>query len=84
MIKAVKQKGIIGKTGKLEIQTEDIPEGTEVEVIILVDSSETDATEYLLSTEANKRKLLEAIDRVENNEDLVIINSEEWHEKYSI
>jgi antitoxin YefM len=41
-------------------------------------------TEYLLSTESNQRKLSEAIERIENKEDLVTITAKEWHEKYSI
>ncbi|MDJ0598329.1 MAG: hypothetical protein QNJ37_05765 [Crocosphaera sp.] len=84
MIKAIKQKGIVNKDGKIELQSVQLQEGTEVEVIILVTSSETDTTEYLLSTEANKRELLEAIDRVEKQEELITINPEKWHEKYSI
>jgi antitoxin YefM len=65
MIKAVKQKGIVGKKGKIEIQTPELSEGTEVEIIILVPSFETDTTTYLLSTEANRRELSEAMERVE-------------------
>ncbi|ACB51055.1 hypothetical protein cce_1705 [Crocosphaera subtropica ATCC 51142] len=84
MIKAIKQKGIVNKDGKIEVQSPELQEGTEVEVIILVTSSETDTTEYLLSTEANKRELLEAIERVEKQEELITIKPEEWHEKYSI
>lgn len=84
MIKAIKQKGIVNKDGKIELQSPELQEGTEVEVIILVTSSEADTTEYLLSTEANKRDLLEAIERVEKKEGLINITSEEWNEKYSI
>lgn len=82
MIKAAKQKGIVGKQGKIEIQTPELPEGTEVEIIVLVSAPEVDTTEYLLSTDANRRELLEAIERVNNQDSLVIITPEEWHEKY--
>lgn len=84
MIKAIKQKGIVNKDGKIEVQSPELQEGTEVEVIILVTFSEADTTEYLLSTEANKRDLLEAMERVEKKEGLINIPSEEWNEKYSI
>jgi antitoxin YefM len=84
MIKAAKQKGIVGKQGKIEIRTPELPEGTEVEIIVLVPSSEEDATEYLLSTDANRRELLEAIERVNNQDNIVIMSSEEWHEKYCL
>jgi len=56
----------------------------EIEVIILVDSVTEDTTEYLFSTQANKKQLLEAMGRVEKEEGLVVITEQEWHEKYSI
>ena len=84
MIKAVKQKGIVGKKGKIEITTSELEEGTEVEIIILADTEEMDTTDYLLSTESNRKQLLEAIERVEKRENLVVISPEEWHKKYSI
>ncbi len=88
MIKAVRQKGIVGKQGKIEFQTPELSEGTEVEIIVLVPDSvldsEGDTTEYLLSTTANRRELLEAIERVDDRDNLVTISSEEWHEKYCL
>ncbi len=84
MIKAIKQKGVVGKEGKIEIQSTELEEGTNVDIIILVSDTETDTTEYLLSTEANRRELSEAIERIETKEDLVTITPQEWHEKYSI
>lgn len=82
-MKAVKQKGIVDKEGKIEVKSPELHEGTEVEIIILIPSLETDTTEYILSTEANRRELLSAIERVEKQENIVSISSEEWHEKYS-
>lgn len=82
-MKAVKQKGIVGKQGKIEVYSTELDEGTEVEIIILIPSPEIDTTDYLLSTEANRQELLEAMERVEKRENLVSISSEEWNEKYS-
>lgn len=84
MLTGIKQQAIVGKDGKIEIQTSDIPEGTAVEIIVLVEQVEQDTTEYLLSTEANRLQLLEAIARTEIVDDLVVIAPEEWHEKYRI
>jgi len=84
LIRAVKQKGIVGKQGKIELDFTGLDEGTEVEVIILATSSEIETTEYLFSTEANKKELLEAIERVEKQDNLITITPDEWHEKYSI
>ena len=39
MLSGIKQQGIVGKDGKIEIQTSELAEGTVVEVIVLVDPS---------------------------------------------
>lgn len=84
MINGIKQRGVVGKNGKIEIQTSELPEGTEVEIIVLVDSEPQDETEYLMSIESNRSKLLDAIKRAENPDNLVVITPEEWNEKYRI
>ncbi|MBP0013565.1 MAG: hypothetical protein J7545_22280 [Roseofilum sp. SBFL] len=84
MIKAIKHNTAVGKSGKIEVYAPELPEGQNIEVIILVDSVTEDTTEYLFSTEANKKQLLEAMERVEKEEGLVVITEQEWHEKYSI
>jgi antitoxin YefM len=84
VIRAIKQKGIVGREGKIEINSTELEEGTDVDIIILVSDTEPDTTEYLLSTKANRRELSEAIERIENKENLVTITAQEWHEKYSI
>ena len=84
MIKAVKQSAIVGKDGKIEINAPELAEGTEVDIIILVNSHNEDPTDYLLSTQANKQELFEAIKRVEKRDNLVVISPDEWHEKYSL
>jgi antitoxin YefM len=84
-MRAFKQKGIVGQGGKIEIQSPELEEGTEVEVIILMASfDEMDTTDYLLSTEANRRELFEAIERVEKQENLIKFTAEEWHKKYRL
>jgi antitoxin YefM len=84
MIRGIKQTGTVGREGKIELHSTELEEGTDVDIIILVSEPEPDTTEYLLSTEANQRELSEAIDRIENKENLVTITAKEWHEKYSI
>ena len=43
-----------------------------------------DTTEYLLSSEANRKKLLEAIRNVESGsaKNLIVFTAEEWDERY--
>ena len=87
MLSGIKQQSIVGKDGKIEIQAPELPEGTAVEVIVLVAHSESDPgdlTSYLLSTEANRSQLLEALHQVETQENRIVIEPEEWHEKYCI
>jgi antitoxin YefM len=82
MVTAIKQFGIVGKDGKIELHAPELAEGTAIEVILLVESQ--DETEYLLSTKANRDRLLAAIANVERGENLVSFSAEEWHEKYHI
>ncbi|NET58098.1 MAG: hypothetical protein F6K47_18665 [Symploca sp. SIO2E6] len=81
MLSGIKQRGIVGKDGKIEIQTSELREGTVVEIIVLI---EQDTTEYLLSTEANRRQLMSAIENVETKNNLVSFTPEEWNEEYNI
>jgi antitoxin YefM len=84
MINGIKRRGIVGKDGKIEIQAPEFPEGTAVEIIVLVDSAEEDTTDYLLSTPANRNHLLQALEQTATPENLVTITPEEWHEKYHL
>jgi antitoxin YefM len=72
MLNGIKQKAIVGKNGRVELPTTELQEGTIVEVIILVEQVKPvkqivceDETTYLLSSEANKNRLLNAIENVE-------------------
>ena len=61
MITGIRQKTVVGEGGKIEFVSPELPSGTLVEVIVLVEPEEQDATEYLLSTEANRNHLLKAL-----------------------
>lgn len=82
MITGIRQKTVVGEGGKIEIVSSDLPPGAEVEVIVFVEPVEQDETECLLSTEANRKHLLEALDRVDKRQNLVVITPEEWDAKY--
>ena len=94
MLSGIKQQVVVGKNGKIEIQTSELAEGTVVEVIVLVEedgvqthatpSISQDATEYLLSTEANRYRLMSAIQNIEAKTNLVSFTPEEWNEEYNI
>jgi hypothetical protein len=77
MVSAIKQYGIVGKEGKVEVSA-NLPEGTKVEIIILVEAivEPKDETEYLLSTTTNRQYLLEALSEIENHQNYVYVNLE--------
>jgi len=66
MITGIRERAIVKEGGKVEISSPDLPIGTEVEVIVLVE--EQDTTEYLLSTEANRRHLEQALEDLKHPE----------------
>jgi len=82
MVTAIKQMGTVGKDGKIELYTPELLEGTQVEIILLINSE--DETDYLLSNSVNRKRLLDAVSNLEKGEGLVMISAEEWHEKYYI
>lgn len=94
MFSGIKQQVVVGKDGKIEIQTSELVEGSIVEVIVLVeqDVAETndspfiqqDATEYLLSTEANRHHLMTAIQNIETKTHLVSFTTQTWNEEYNL
>ena len=81
---SIHQRTRVGSGGTVMIQASDLPEGTLVDVIVVIASSEEDTTDYLLSTDANRQRLLDALEHIEHRQDLVVISPEEWHEKYCL
>ena len=94
MLSGIKQRGVVGKDGKIEIQTSELAEGTVVEVIVLVDPNpddqpdtleqQQDTTDYLLSNKANRRHLLASLQQLEQQENLISFTPEEWNEEHNI
>ena len=69
MVTAIKQMGTVGKDGKIELYTPELLEGTQVEVILLINSQ--NETEYLLSTSANRKRLLDAVSNIEKGDNSI-------------
>jgi antitoxin YefM len=84
MISGIKQQSTVGKNGKIEIPSTDLPEGTIVEVIVLVETPTIEETDYLFSTPANKDHLLQSLESIKNPNNLIVITPDEWNEKYHI
>jgi antitoxin YefM len=82
MLNGIKQKGIVNKEGKVELFVPELPEGTIVEVILLVEPTidiEEDEAAYLLKSEANKKRLLQGIENVKKG-NLIYVDLDEYEQ----
>jgi antitoxin YefM len=76
MLTGIREKTVVKENGMVEISAPDLPIGTEVEVIVLVEEEEMDTTEYLLSTEANRKHLERAMRDAEDPEKRIYVDTE--------
>jgi hypothetical protein len=75
LMDALKYQTII-KNGQLDLPHLDLPEGTVVEAILLIQEPvDIDETDYLLSTEANRQHLQEAMESLKNSDRYIYIDS---------
>lgn len=81
MLTGIRERTIVNADGKVEIFAPDLAVGTEVEVIVLVDE-EMDETEYLLSTEANRKHLEEALKELEHPENFIKVSVEDLENRW--
>ncbi len=80
MLSGIKQKAIVGRDGKIELSITEFEEGTVVEVIVFAEPQiEEDATTYLFKSEANKKRLLEAIENVKKG-NLIYVDLDKYEE----
>jgi antitoxin YefM len=71
---ALKYQTIV-KDGQLDLPPLDLPEGTVVEAILLIqEPTEMDETDYLLSTSANRKHLKEAIEALKNPDNYIYVD----------
>ena len=75
MITGIREKTVVRENGTIEIDAADLPIGAQVEVIVLVEE-EQDTTEYLLSTEANRKYLEEALEELKRPEKFIQVDIE--------
>jgi antitoxin YefM len=81
MLSGIKQKAIVGKDGKIELSATEIPEGTVVEVIVILETSIEDDTTYLLKSVANKERLLKTVENVKAG-NLIYVDLDEYEKHF--
>jgi antitoxin YefM len=73
---AIKYKAIV-KNGRLDMPIINLPEGTIVEAILLIEQEsqiDIDETAYLLSTEANRRNLMEGLEELKQPQNYIYVD----------
>ncbi len=73
MITGIREKTVVNENGMIEISAPDLPIGAQVEVIVFIEKEEPETTEYLLSTEANRKYLDEALEELKQSEKFVSV-----------
>ncbi len=73
MLQQIKQTAVVNGQGKIEIYSPQLPIGATVEVTIRLVPMDT--TDYLLSTEANKQHLLQAIEELKDSSHYVYLDN---------
>ena len=87
MITEIVERTIVGPGGKIEFESEDLVDGSIVELRIrpAKDPAEMDTTEYLQSSKANRERLLASIKEAdEHPERLIRFESVKELEEYII
>ena len=77
MLTGIRQKTIVGEGGKIAFLSPELPSGILVEVIVLVEPEEQNATQYLLSTEENRNHLLQALQDLDDPSCYIYVNPAE-------
>ena len=77
MLTGIRQKTIVGEGGKIAFLSPELPSGILVEVIVLVEPEEQNATQYLLSTEENRNHLLQALQDLDDSSCYIYVNPAE-------
>ncbi len=77
MISGIRQRTMVREGGKIEIMSSELPVGKNVEVFVWVEPDERCISEYLLSDEANRKHLLQAINDLEDRSAFIYVNPDD-------
>jgi antitoxin YefM len=77
MLRGIRQQAVVKEGGKIEIVSHELPIGIKVEVFVWIEPAEQDTTEYLLSTEANREHLLQALKDLDDRSAYIYASADE-------
>lgn len=80
LVTGIREKTVVRPGGRIEISSDELAEGTEVEVVVLIEKG-MDETEYLLSTDANRERMYEALEELKQPENFVPFNPDDYEER---
>lgn len=83
MITEIRERITVLPNGRIEIPTSPFDEGIEVDVVVRRNNAvdEMDETDYLLSTEANRERMEEALEELKHPENFIPLNMEEYEKR---
>ena len=83
MIGTIRERTVVKNGGRIEISSSELIDGSEVEVwVLLTDGEEEmDATAYLLSTEANRKRMEEALEELKQPENFIPLDMAEYEKR---
>lgn len=76
----IRERVTVKNGGRVEIPPTYLEDGTEVEVLILVEG-EMDETEYLLSTPENRRRMEEGLEELKHPENFIPLDLDEYEKR---
>ena len=83
MINTIREHVTVTTPGTLTIESSELAEGAKVEVLILFENGqgEMDATDYLLSTAATRRRMDEALEELKHPENFIPLDMEAYEKR---
>ena len=83
MITEIKERIVVMPGGRIEIPVSPFDEGVEVDVVVRRNDpfDEMDATDHLLSTEANRIRMYEMLEEMKHPENFIPLDIESYAER---
>lgn len=83
MITEIRERIVVMPGGRIEIPASPFDEGVEVDVVVRRKDAveEMDETDYLLSTEANRKRMEDGLEELKHPESFIPLNMDEYERR---